>query len=264
MLLNKIEEYYYNYDEWGRLLRHRVEFELTKRALDKYIPPGSSVLDVGGGPGRYSIYLAGKGHKVTLVDLSEKLVKQAIENSKNAGVTVECIRGNALHLDKILPDRQYDAVLCMGPIYHLLEEAERKQAIDQCLARLKSGGTLFVSFISAYAPMLDCLKNYPQEIKKEKAQLIRYLYDGRYFKGPDDGFTDAYFFNPTEIGNFMAGFRLHQIKIMATDPFGTAEDKLLELSEDDFQCWIDLFEHVSANPEIWGCCEHLLYIGKKL
>lgn len=57
MYLNRVEKYYYGYDEWGRLERHRVEFELTKRALDRYISPNSSVIDVGGGPGRYSIYL---------------------------------------------------------------------------------------------------------------------------------------------------------------------------------------------------------------
>jgi len=62
--------------------------------------------------------------------LSERLVKQAEENAKNAGVALkQCIRGNALYLDRILPDIQFDAVLCMGPVYHLLEESERKQAV---------------------------------------------------------------------------------------------------------------------------------------
>lgn len=54
--------------EWQRLERHRIEFETTKRYLDKYVSESSRILDVGGGPGRYSIYLASQGHNVTLFD----------------------------------------------------------------------------------------------------------------------------------------------------------------------------------------------------
>lgn len=73
-------------------------------------------------------------------------------------------------------------------------------------------------------------ENYPQDIRKGKDTLLRYLYDGKYISGPNGGFTDAYFFNPTEIEKFMSGFGLRRIKIMATDPFGIVEDKLSELS----------------------------------
>lgn len=59
--------------EWERLERHKVEFELTKRYLNRYIKPGDKVLDLGGGPGRYSLYLAELGCAVTLADLSEKM-----------------------------------------------------------------------------------------------------------------------------------------------------------------------------------------------
>lgn len=265
--MNKIEEYYNNnYDEWGRLLRHRVEFEMTKRALCKYIPPGSSVLDVGGGPGRYSIYLAKKGYDTSLIDLCEKLVEQAVKNSKNSGVKLkECIQGDVLYLDKILPNRKYDAILCMGPMYHLLEEAERKKAINQCMSRLKTGGILIVSFISAYAPMLDSLNNFPEDIQMIKCDLLRYFEDGRSISGHNDGFTDAYFFYPTEIEKFMSKFGLNHIKIMAVDCYGVmVEDRIKELPEESFQSWIDIFEEISSKPEVWGGCEHLLYIGRKV
>ena len=100
------------------------------------------------GPGRYSIFLAQNGHKVTLVDLSEKRVEQAEENAAKAGVVIQkFIRGNVLDLETILPNKSFDAVLCMGPLYHLLEEDERKEAINQCLKLLKPGGILIVSFI---------------------------------------------------------------------------------------------------------------------
>lgn len=55
--MNEIENWYDNeYEEWDRLDRHKIEFEITKRYLDKYIiKPESKIFDIGGGPGRYSI-----------------------------------------------------------------------------------------------------------------------------------------------------------------------------------------------------------------
>lgn len=259
-----VEDYYDNqYDEWGRLERHKLEYEITKKVLIDYIGDNSEVLDVGGGPGRYSIFLAQKGHKVTLVDLSEKLVEQAQENAAKAGVVIQkFIKGNVLDLIKILPGKYYDAILCMGPMYHLLEEFERKEAIKQCVSLLKPGGVLIVSFISAYAPIVDCLKAYPHEIKELKNRFLQYLSDGRHKN--EFGFTDAYFFNPESIETVFSEFSLKTIRIMAAEGLGAmCENSLMQLSEEDFQEWVDLLYKISDRKVIWGSCEHLLYIGRK-
>lgn len=264
--MRSIEQYYnYDYNEWERLERHRIEFEITKRALNKFIPDGASVLDVGGGPGRYSIYLAQKGHGVTLVDLCEKMVEQAIEHSKEAGVELKaCIQGNVLDLHKILPGKEYDAILCMGPIYHLLEENQREEAINQCMGLLKKGGILVVSFISTYAPIVDCLRAYPQDIGRLKDEFFTYFEDGRHDSRVKEGFTDAYFFNPEQIEEFMSRFKLETLKIMAVEGLGAiAEEKLMQLKEEDFQHWLDVLEAISLNPVVWGSSEHMLYIGRK-
>lgn len=264
--MERIKQFYNcDYDEWERLNRHRIEFEITKRTMDKFIPAGASVLDVGGGPGRYSIYLAQKGHEVTLVDLSEKLVEQAVIHSKEAGVKLkDCIQGNVLDLNKILQGKEYDVVLCMGPMYHLLEESQREEAIHQCMGLLKKGGVLIVAFISAYAPIIDCLKAYPQEISRKKKQLLKFLMDGRRFSEGEDGFTDAYFINPEHIEEFMARFNLEKMKIMAVDGMGIfVEEKLMNLKEEDFQDWLDVFEAIASDQVVWGSCAHMLYIGRK-
>lgn len=39
------------------------------------------------------------------------------------------------------------------------------------------------------------------------------------------------------------------------------EKRLMELPEDSFQCWMDVFEHIFANPEVWGCSGHMLYVA---
>ncbi|MGI6040557.1 MAG: SAM-dependent methyltransferase, partial [Eubacteriales bacterium] len=57
-----VRDYYNNTVEieWNRIAG-RPEFLITTRFIDRYALPGYDVLDIGGGPGRYSLYLAKKG-----------------------------------------------------------------------------------------------------------------------------------------------------------------------------------------------------------
>jgi len=198
-----------------------------------------------------------------LVDLSEKLVEQAQYNAVKAGVVIQrFIKGNVLDLDEILPGKYYDAVLCMGPMYHLLDEDERKEAVKHCVSLLKPGGVLIVSFISAYAPIVDCIKAYPHEIKERKDRFLQYLSDGRHKE--ESGFTDAYFHNPENIETMFSEFGLKTIRIMAAEGLGAmCEDSLMQLSEEDFQEWVDLFYEISDRKVIWGCCEHYCILERK-
>ncbi|NLK44118.1 MAG: methyltransferase domain-containing protein [Tissierellia bacterium] len=89
--MDKVEKFYdETYDEWDRLERHKIEFDITKRYMDEYIRGENlSIFDIGGGPGRYSIYLAEKGHKVSLLDLSKRNIQVAKEKSAERGITLE-------------------------------------------------------------------------------------------------------------------------------------------------------------------------------
>ena len=62
--------------EWDRLQKnHPYEKYITVKMMDRYIMPGNTILDIGGGPGHYSIHYARMGHAVTLVDLSDENVR---------------------------------------------------------------------------------------------------------------------------------------------------------------------------------------------
>ena len=76
-------------NEWERLDRHKVEFELSKRYMNRYIKPNDKVLDLGGGPGKYSLYLAERGCDVTLADLSPKNVDFALKKAKELGLPLK-------------------------------------------------------------------------------------------------------------------------------------------------------------------------------
>ena len=103
-------------EEWGRMDRNFFEFEVTKAYLRKYIKPGDRVLDVGGGPGRYSFWLMEQGAKSTLVDLSDGNIALARKIAAERGVDLETIQGDARFVDRYT-EGLYDHVLLMGPLY---------------------------------------------------------------------------------------------------------------------------------------------------
>lgn len=48
-------------------------------------------------------------------------------------------------------DGTFDAVLCLGALYHVQEEGARERIIDECLRVLKTGGIFAYSFMSLMA-----------------------------------------------------------------------------------------------------------------
>ncbi len=123
--------------EWQRI-DGRPEFILTCRYLDRYIASGDTVLDIGGGPGRYATYLAGKGCDVTLLDLSPANVQFAKAKAKELRLPLQALQGDARTADTAVQGL-YDHVLLMGPLYHLQTEQDRKQAVEASLRLLKPG-----------------------------------------------------------------------------------------------------------------------------
>jgi S-adenosylmethionine-dependent methyltransferase len=107
--------------EWDRLMRHRVEHGLTMRAMAEHLPAApAKIADVGGSVGRYAIELARRGYAVTLVDLSAKCLDFARQKAAEARVQLAgVVKANARDLS-VLADQSFDAVLLMGPLYHLL------------------------------------------------------------------------------------------------------------------------------------------------
>ncbi|NLY45565.1 MAG: class I SAM-dependent methyltransferase [Tissierella sp.] len=259
--MNKVEEWYdEKYDEWERLNRHKIEFDITKRYLDEYIiGEGLEIFDIGGGPGRYSIYLAEKGHKVSLLDLSKRNIQVAKEKSADKGITLGAyIHGNALELDAY--EQKYDVILLMGPLYHLVNESDRKKAIEGALRLLKPNGIIFASFISKYAPIQDYLKGlYPIDSVDD---LLIFLQDGK--SSGDKGFTTAYFTDHKEAKDLMNSFGLTELKFAGVENIlGSKEKEINVLEEEQYQKWLEICYQLGKDENLMGTSEHFLYIGYK-
>jgi len=218
-----VREYYDRsvLNEWTRLERHPLEYATTRRALKAYLPPACTVLDVGAGPGRYSLELAGMGHRVTLVDLSPRAVSFAQEKAAEHDVALECLVADATDLS-LLGDTVFDAVLLMGPLYHLLDQGQRDQAVREAVRVLRVGGVLVASFINRFGFLVDALTNAPASLMRlSHAQLRQRLSDGiRRAEEYPDSFTDSHSVHPREIEPLMTRHGLMTLRLMAAGLHG--------------------------------------------
>lgn len=263
--MNEIEQFYDQsaYYEWGRLERHRTEFAVTLRVMEEYLPPPPArILDVGGGPGRYALHLAAQGYEVTLVDLSSNLLEFAKQKSQESGTALaDYVHANALNLDRLEP-AYYDAVLLMGPLYHLIDLEQRRRAVQEVKHVLKSGGEIFASFITRYAPLRDAAKYDPARIINKAAQHKEILETGVHRHPEAGGFTYAYFAHPSEIKPFMeeAGFKTLDL-VACEGVVSMIEEKINELTGDLWDAWVDLNYRLGKDSTVHGTAEHLLYVG---
>lgn len=252
--------------EWGRLERHPVEYATTRRALKEFLPENSSILDIGGGPGRYSIDLALDGHRVTLLDLSQANLDFAKAKAEDVEADIkQFIKGNALYLTDI-SDNSFDSVLIMGPLYHLLEVEERAKAVSEAMRVLRPGGVLFASFITRYAFIIDMLAKCPANVPnfKENISYGRLLETGLHLSTEFSGFTDAYFIHPFEVEPFMGEFGLDKLRLAGAEGImGANEGAILGLEAGALQRWFDVCYELGTDPCTWGMACHMLYVGRK-
>ena len=252
--------------EWQRMERHRTEFAVTLRALDAHLPPAPArVLDCGGGPGRYAITLAQRGYDVTLFDLSSELLAMAREKADEAGVTLRGFeQGTATDLSRYADD-SFDAVLLMGPLYHLLDEADRKQALAEAYRVVKPGGPVFAAFITRYAGHRDAAAHYPERAFEE-AQDYHHIAQTGLLPPRADGavaFT-AYFVHPTEVAPLCRSVGLDVETVLGVEGVVSMHEELINALEGAaWEFWVDVNYDIAHDPVIHGGVEHMLAVCRK-
>ena len=258
---------YYNANPDGehvRLDRHQLEYDLTWRYMDRYLPAQGSILEVGAATGRYTLPLAKRGYRLTAVDMSAALLERCRQNLADEGLEsrVQLVVADARDLREVT-ERKFDAVLLMGPLYHLLEEADRRSALKEVYDRLRAGGILFSSFISRFGVLCDLIKDVPAWVE-EQADVRSMLERGRRADDTRRGGFRGYFAKVSEIAPLHEAAGFETVRVVGVEPAISADDESYnELQGRQRQLWLDLLDEISAEGSIIGASRHLLYIGKK-
>ncbi len=249
--------------EWDRLERHPFEFEITTKMMDRHIKPGDKILDIGGGPGRYSIYYAQRGCDVTLVDLSTENVKFALEKAKELNAKINAVSCDAREVSKFITG-EFDHIFVMGPMYHLLEEDDRIKALNEAISLLKDRGMIYVSFILMFSGMIFGMKNSPEMLLFENEEVfIDAVLKGKSYAG--DAFTKAFFIDQKCIIPFMNRFNLKKKHLFGQESIlAPCELNLLNQTQIVTDKWIDIAEQLCEREEFLSYSEHAMYIGQKI
>ena len=157
----------------------------------------------------------------------------------------------------------YDAVLLMGPLYHLVVEADRKKVVQDLHGRLRQGGIIISAFISRFGIMGELIRNTPEWIE-DQAEVRSILELGRdpdHLRGK--GFR-GYFAKTAEIAPLHEQAGFETIALAGVEPGISAYDEgYNDLAGKQRQLWLDLLFEISTEPSILGASRHLLYIGRK-
>lgn len=131
----------------GSTIKGRLERARVQDLLGRYLPPPpAAVADIGGGPGVHAAWLQQQGYDVELIDPVPLHVVQAVEAGINA------VPGDARRLP--WDDDEFDAAFLAGPLYHLPDLAERRQALREAIRVTKLGGFVAVVAINRSANLI--------------------------------------------------------------------------------------------------------------
>jgi len=256
--------------EAERLSRGTGQLELarTQELLARFLPPPpAEVLDVGGGPGVYACWLAQRGYQVHLIDIVPRHVEQALGASRemSASPLASAEVGDARKLKR--SDASADAVLLLGPLYHLTERGDRVQALREACRTLRSGAVVCAAGISRFASLLDGLvRGYLDD--PEFARIVeRDLRDGQHRNATNNPayFTTAFFHHPDELAAEIreAGLR-HEATFAVEGPAWLLQDFDAHWNDPSRrERLLTALRALEAEPSLLGASAHLLAVARK-
>ncbi|MBN1878338.1 MAG: class I SAM-dependent methyltransferase [Anaerolineae bacterium] len=270
-IINTVVTYYNQYNEQTRLSNHwgQVEFLRTQTIIKHYLKhPPAVILDVGGAAGRYACWLAQAGYEVHLIDPVPLHVQQAQTASEAQPGTpiASCSVGDARLLT--FDTSVADAVLLLGPLYHLVAAQDRAQALSEAYRVLKRGGYVFAAGISRFASTIDGLDTGHFLDPTFQKIMQGDLKNGQH-RNPTDNpayFTDTFFHHPDELRAEVAGAGFEIAGLLAIEGISYMMkdfDKNWEV-ESHRKLMLEIIGSIEREPSLLGASPHIMCVGTKV
>ena len=130
------------------------------------------VLDIGCGPGMFSMVLGKDGHDVTAIDYSDGMIAKAKENCAKENVKADIRKMDAQNLD--FPDKSFDLIVSRKVVWNLPDPT---RAYSEWLRVLKDDGKMILFDGNYFLSMHDAeYKEHSEKMmaeNKEKMAALR-------------------------------------------------------------------------------------------
>ncbi|MCV2393842.1 methyltransferase domain-containing protein [Actinotalea sp. M2MS4P-6] len=257
MIDQAILDFYGSYDEDRRLRERphgRIELLRTQEILLRHLPtPPARVLDIGGGTGVHAEWLVAAGFQVELLDPVPAHVHAAVA----AGLDASHGHAGDLPWD----DDTADATLLLGPLYHLVDPADRAAALAEAVRVTRPGGLVAAAGISRYAGLLE-LVALGAVTGSEVDSLRAAIRTG--VNPPGSGFTTAYFHQPEELRGELSAAGLRDVRVVGVE--GPGAPHLLTVNTDELDRHLDSALNAARmledDPRMIPSSPHLLALGR--
>jgi SAM-dependent methyltransferase len=243
-----------------------IEFVRTKDILGRYLPPTPAIIaDIGGGPGRYALWLAEHGYRVYHRDLVGLHVQQVLDAVAGRPIlAIDTAIGDARALD--LRDAAVDAVLLLGPLYHLPRRRDRVQVWTEAKRIVRPGGLVFAAAISRWAARLDAI--IAQKLYEKMPEVLDELVDLErtgWMKPLFPGSFTGYCHRPRQLRAEARDAGLHVLSVVGIEGVSFLLTDLAErLAESRaLQVVLDSARALESVPELLGVSPHLLTIAQR-
>jgi SAM-dependent methyltransferase len=253
--------------EAERLSRGAGQLELvrTQEIVRRHLPPGPlRIHDVGGGAGAHAAWLADDGHVVHVVDPMPTHAAAARRlASPSRRITAEI--GDARNL--AAESESADAVLLLGPLYHLTDRADRWRALEEAARVVRPGGPVFVAAISRFASLLDGLSRGFLFDPRFRSIVEDDLRSGQH-RNPErvpHWFTTAYFHHPSELPDEARSAGLDCIEVVGVEGVAGWLGNVLARWDDAGIRDAILFaaRATESEPSLVGASGHLLMVARR-
>lgn len=269
LIRKEIEGHYLQAKESERLFDARGELERlrTQAILARFLSPAPAVIfDVGGAAGAYAFPLAKQGYEVHLIDPVNLHLEQARSYVAASGIGLASIkRGDARHLD--VPAGAADAVLLLGPLYHLVENADRQQALREALRILRAPGVVFVAAVCRFASLIDGLSSGFFADAAFRKIVAADLASGQH-RNPTNHpeyFTTAYFHRPEDLAAEVRDAGFGDVQVFALEGPAWSAARFREAWEDPIQrqSLMEFLSLMDREPSVQGASAHLLAVAQR-
>lgn len=268
LISRDIDTFYTKASEESRLEKGMgiFEFERIKQLIERHIhTPKATVIDVGGGTGKYSEWLAKQGHDVVMIEPVDKHLQLAQKRANKLKNKFKVVKGASLQLD--IKNNVADLVILHGPLYHLQNKEDRETTIAEAKRVLKKGGIILGFAINHAASTVPGLMQGLIHKKPFLDMCIEELTIGKHSPPTEYPWllAEAYYHKPSELKSEFLSQDLEIINLLAVEG-------MIWLDKDYFANMLHkknkknldrLLKATEGNEELLAFSPHMLLVAKK-